>query len=365
MVSDVPLGAFLSGGVDSSTVVALMSKISEHKIKTFSIGFEDEKFNELEYAKIVSKRYNTEHYEFMVKPQSIDILPKLVDIYDEPFADSSAIPTYFLSKLTRDHVTVALSGDGGDELFAGYEKYYKMIKMNKRPLNNYLVNGLVSLIHKSSPDYLNLKKWTYYFGVDSNNIGAYLGYFKKYERDKLYNTDIIKSLQNYCSEELMVNILNRCNSDFISRMQYLDINTYLVDDILTKVDRASMANSLEVRVPLLDHNFVELICQIPSKNKIDNYNQKLIFKNAVSGLVPKKIIQAKKKGFGIPLSKWFKEDLKEYVNESLSSKNSKIFNFLDFESVKNLIEYNNKGYRDYSQKLWSLINLEEWLKQNF
>ena len=364
MISDVPLGAFLSGGVDSSSVVALMSSMTNTQIKTFSIGFKEQSFNELKYADIVSKKYNTEHHELIIEPESINLLPDLVKSYDEPFADSSAIPTYYLAKFARENVTVALSGDGGDELFAGYGRYSKMLQLHNRPMNFSIVNQFVSLIHRQIPDYLELKKWSYYFSVNSHDIGALLGIFKPYERKNLYNNDIINTLDSYQSEIEKIKLLNSFKGDFISKMQLLDFNTYLVDDILTKVDRASMANSLEVRVPILDHKVVELAAKIPVNLKINKLGQKLIFKNAFKDLLPDEIINHKKQGFSVPVSSWFRNDLKEYLSDTLLPSEAKINNYLCKDEISMIIINHNKGKRDYSSKIWSLLFLEEWLKQN-
>lgn len=364
MISDVPLGAFLSGGVDSSSVVASMSRLSERPIKTFSIGFKEQEFNELKYANIVSKKYNTDHHELILEPKSIDLLPELVNSYDEPFADSSSIPTYYLSKFAREHVTVALSGDGGDELFAGYSSYHNMLKLHNRPFNNKLTNSIISAAHRFIPDHINLKKWAYYFSVESQNIGAYLGIFKPYEKNNLYNKDLKNQLKNYQSESEKVKYLKSYNGDFISKMQQLDLNTYLVDDILTKVDRASMSNSLEVRVPLLDHKLVELSTRIPSNFKINNSGQKIIFKNAFKQMLPQEIFSHKKQGFTVPISMWFKENLKDYVGDTLMSNNTKLNSYFNSKEINNIINNHNKGKRDFSAKIWSLLFLEEWMKNN-
>jgi asparagine synthase (glutamine-hydrolysing) len=364
MISDVPLGAFLSGGVDSSTVVASMSQQSDKPIKTFSIGFKEQKFNELKYANIVSKKYNTDHHELIVEPKSIDLLPDLVKSYDEPFADSSAIPTYYLSKFAREHVTVALSGDGGDELFAGYSSYNNMLKLHNRPFNNRLINSSISAFHKICPEHIDLKKWAYYFSVESKNIGAYLGIFKPYERNNLYNNDLKSQLNHYQSESVKIKLLKSFNGDFISKMQQLDMNTYLVDDILTKVDRASMSNSLEVRVPLLDHKLVELSARIPSNFKITNNGQKIIFKNAFKQMLPPEIFTHKKQGFTVPVSMWFRENLKDYVGDTLLSNNTKLSMYFNPKEIEKIVNNHNKGMRDYSAKIWSLLFLEEWMKNN-
>ena len=364
MVSDVPLGAFLSGGVDSSSVVSLMSELSSNPIKTFSIGFKEEKFNELRYAKILANKYKTEHHEFIIEPDSIDNLSKIIKMFDEPIADSSVIPTYYLSKFTRQNVTVSLSGDGGDELFAGYSSYNNMRKLNNRPLNFEFFNKTISKINSLVPDYVELKKWLYYFSVNSKNIGAYLGIFKDYERQALYNTRQQNILNNYASENEKVNLLSRIDSDFITKMQILDMKTYLVDDILTKVDIASMSNSLEVRVPILDHKVIELAFKIPFHMKINNNNQKIIFKDSLKSILPPEIIKHKKQGFNMPISSWFKDSLNDYIKDILFSKNAKIYDYLNISYVKEIVNNHDLGFRNYSAKIWSLLVLEEWLKEN-
>lgn len=360
MISDVPLGAFLSGGIDSSTVVALMCMNSSNRVKTFSIGFKEDKYNELKYARQVSEMYNTDHHELIVEPESIELLPKLVKAYDEPFADSSSIPTYYVSKFAREYVTVALSGDGGDELFAGYTSYSKMIALNKFRLNNKLIFGT---LNKLIPDYMYGKGLTYYLSKDKNNIGAYFCFWKDYERRKIFNSSIKRDLKNNHAENIKLALLNSTRGNFISRMQQLDMQTYMVDDILTKVDRASMMNSLEARVPILDHKFAELSFKIPAEFKIMGAKKKYILKKTFKDILPKDVISHKKQGFAVPLNNWFKGDLKEYAYDNLQ--NSKyLYDYLNPEYVSRVFKNHQKGIRDYSQKIWSLLFLNEWLKQN-
>lgn len=361
MISDVPLGAFLSGGVDSSIVVALMALNSGQPIKTFSIGFKEEKYNELKYARLIADTYKTEHHEFIVEPQSIELLPDLVRAYDEPFADSSAIPTYYVSKYTRNHVTVALSGDGGDELFAGYNDYNRMMKIYNRKLN---FRKLFSIINKMLPDYIHGKGLTNYLSKDKRFVWAFFGIWKDYERRKFYKPEIRRELEGNYAEKLKLNFLSTLNDDFLSNMQHIDMKTYLVDDVLTKVDVASMMNSLEVRVPLLDHKFAELSFKIPSKFKIKDGVTKYILKEAFKEILPAEIISHKKQGFAVPLNLWFKGDLKDYTYEELLNSRH-LYNYLDKKYIVKLLDNHQKGLRDFSQKIWSLLFLNEWLKQNF
>lgn len=370
MISDVPLGAFLSGGIDSSSVVAMMAKNSSRPIKTFSIGFKEQKFNELKYAQEIANRYGCEHHEQIVEPDSISLLPKLVNAYDEPFADASAIPTYYVSKLAREFVTVALSGDGGDELFAGYDSYSKFKRIYRSPFNfnspkmNQFIWGNV---HKLIPQNIKGKGLSYFLSQNKEHLGAYLNAWEKNERQKLVinNHPIDYRIGSELYKEGVLK--EGGDNDFVTKLQYLDMSTYMVDDILTKVDRASMLNSLEVRVPLLDHQFAELTFKIPSDLKLKGSSKKYIFKQSMKPFLPKNIFNHPKQGFGVPISLWFKEDLKEYVSDLLLSQNAYLTNYLDKNYVKKIVEnhrHDKKGRRDFSGKIWSLIFFEEWLKQN-
>lgn len=366
MISDVPFGAFLSGGIDSSSVVAMMAKNCILPVKTFSIGFKEKKYNELAFAREVAKKYNCEHHEQIVEPESISLLPKLVSAFDEPFADSSAIPTYFVSKLAREHVTVALSGDGGDELFAGYNnyKYLKNIKTYNFPYSR--INELIwGNINKLIPNQIAGKGLTNLLSKDKNFLGAYINMWTKEERQKLILDDGSEKKLTNASESYKKEILSKgIKNDYISNLQNLDLQTYLVDDILTKVDRASMMNSLEVRVPLLDHKFAELSFRIPRNLKYKGKIQKYIFKQTMSPYLTKNVLEHTKQGFGIPLSVWFKEDLKEYVNDTLLSQSSLLSAYLDKKYVKNIVDQNQNGMRNFNERIWSLLFFEEWLNQN-
>jgi asparagine synthase (glutamine-hydrolysing) len=367
MIADVPLGAFLSGGIDSSSVVAMMAKNSKQPIKTFSIGFKEQKYNELQYAREVAEKYGCEHHEEIVEPESMSLLPKLVYAYDEPFADSSAIPTYYVSKLARKYVTVVLSGDGGDELFAGYDVYKHLKQIYSNPLNfkSPILNKFIwGNVHRLIPDHGKGKTTTYYYSKDKKLIPAHLSVWSRTERKRLLvNYGFIDHTN--VSENFKERILKkRPDYDFISNMQSLDMQTYMVDSVLTKVDRASMLNSLEVRVPLLDHKFAELSFKIPWNLKFNQGNQKYIFKKAMTPYLPSSILNHPKQGFSVPLEFWFKDDLKEYVNDTLLSENSKLSRFLNKKYVTEIIHKNQKGTKDFSSRIWPLVFFEEWLKQN-
>jgi asparagine synthase (glutamine-hydrolysing) len=363
MISDVPLGAFLSGGVDSSSVVALMARNSSHRIKTFSIGFKEAAYNELDYARELSRMYDTEHYEQIVEPESIDLLPRLVSAYDEPFADSSSIPTYYVSKFAREHVTVALSGDGGDELFAGYKMYSTLNLVHRLQLLPDAINKTILYpVYKILPNTIRAKKALFYLTTPSREIGANFTIWNHYERRRLYNKSVKHDLNGYKAEFFKSHVAGKNEHlDFISGLQEMDIRTYLTDDILTKVDRASMMNSLEVRVPLLDHVFAEMTFRIPVKYKFHHGNNKYIFRKAMKEYLPDIVLNHKKQGFALPLKLWFRNDLNEYVHDKLLSRNCLISNYLDMDMIRTTINESSFSNRNFSQQIWSLLFLESWL----
>ncbi len=369
MIADVPLGAFLSGGIDSGSVVSMMAKNSTRPIKTFSIGFKDEKDSELKYARQLAQKYGCEHHEQIVEPHSIDLLPRLADAYDEPFGDPSAIPTYYVSKLARQFVTVALSGDGGDELFAGYDIYQRYKSIYKFPLNfnTALYNKIIwGSIHRMMPYNLKGKGFAYNLSKNREYAFAYLSTWTEAEREKLLLYKKNELDYDQASELFKTKILQNGSKrhDFISNMQYLDLRTYLVDDILTKVDRASMMNSLEVRVPLLDHKFAELTFHIPFHLKLHESAQKYIFKNAMASFLPDNFLRLPKKGFGMPISRWLKNGLQDYVGDTLLSKDPAYSQYLDQRYIRKVIKRSRSSEPGYSLKIWYLLIFEEWLKQN-
>lgn len=366
MISDVPLGAFLSGGIDSSSVVAMMARNSNLPIQTFSIGFKEQKYNEIEFAREIAQKYGCIHREQIIEPESVSLLPRLASAYDEPFADSSAIPTYYVSKFAREHVTVALSGDGGDELFAGYEIYRYFQKIYKNTSSSGSIKQLLwGNIYKLIPQKVSGKGLAYFLSQNKNFLGAYLCIWPKEDRKKLILNNHLFTNPKKSSENFKEEILRKNkNHDFITNLQNLDMQTYMVDDILTKVDRASMLNSLEVRVPLLDHKFAELTFRIPWSLKLNNKDGKYILKKSMSKFLPGNILKHPKQGFNVPLSIWFKDDLKEYIADTLLCQNPLLSLYLDKNYVKKIIEDNHNGMRDLSGRIWSLLFFEEWLKHN-
>jgi asparagine synthase (glutamine-hydrolysing) len=369
LVSDVPLGAFLSGGIDSSLVVALMAEMMDKPVITNSIGFSVQKYNELNYARQTSDYFKTAHHEFVVTPDAADVVEKLAWFYDEPFADSSAIPTYYVSKMTRQNVTVALSGDGGDENFAGYRRYYFDLLENqlrtKIPpvIRKYLIGAAASVYPKADwlPQVFRAK--TLLTNLSLDPVSGYfnsMSMFLPKMKEQLFSNELKEVLKNYNSENIFRNHYDHCHSkDPLARIQYIDYKTYLPDDILTKVDRASMACSLEVRVPILDHKFVEFAATIPSNMKLRNKNSKFIFKQAAKKILPGHIISRKKMGFSIPVGEWMKKELKPLVQDLIVN-DSDQNNFFNKQYIHQLWNDHFKGISDNTQPLWTLLSFKLW-----
>ena len=369
MISEVPLGAFLSGGVDSSAVVALMSKASASPVRTSSISFSEAKYNEVEYARRVAQLYRTDHHEFHVTPEAIQIVEKLAWHYDEPFADSSAVPTYYVSETARRKVTVALSGDGGDENFAGYRRYYFDQRENlvrglvPSMLRRPLFGGLGRLYPKA--DYLPrvFRGKAFLSNLGRDPVDAYfasLSAFAEGDKALVLNPDVSRSLAAYRTADLFHQVYRRAPAtDHLSRIQYLDIKTYLCEDILTKVDRASMAVSLEVRCPVLDHVFMEYVARIPSTLKLTGTNGKRIFKTALARYLPDDILSRPKMGFGVPIAEWLRRDLKTYARD-LVLEGEATRRYLRRSHVEALWKEHGSGLRNRATELWVVMMLNLW-----
>ncbi len=372
MISDVPLGAFLSGGVDSSAVVALMSSLSDRPVKTSSIGFSDDKFNELVYADKIVEKYKTDHSQRVVEVDAVELLEKLVWYYDEPFADSSAIPTYLVSKSTRERVTVALSGDGGDENFAGYRRYYFDLLENKLRsrlpdfFRGTVIAGLARVYPKADwlPQIFRAK--TLLSNLAMSPMEGYfnsMSWFGPY-KNKILSKDMQASLADYSPANLFSSYGDLCDSSNpLAKVQYVDIKTYLVDDILTKVDRASMANSLEVRVPLLDHEFMELAATMPPSLKLRGKEGKYLLKKSLEPLLPHNILYRPKMGFSIPLSNWLRNDLRKIFEDTVLSDDSVISNYLDMNMVCEIWKKHQLGISDYANELWAILFFAAWSRK--
>jgi len=367
LLSDVPLGAFLSGGIDSSAIVAMMSGLQHGHVTTCSIGFTDEEFNESEYARQVATLFNTEHHDQIVEAKAIEILDKLVWHYDEPFADSSAIPTYYVSKVAREYVTVALGGDGGDESFAGYRRY--RLDQFENKMRGYLPHGIRKNVFGPLGKYYPPLAWAprvvrgraTFQSLASTPLEGYfrsMSYFRPEEKEKLFSGDFMQSLADYDSLNVFREHYDRADTqDPLSKIQYVDIKTYLPDDILTKVDRASMAVSLEVRAPLLDHKLMEMVARIPSHLKLRNGEGKFILKKALEPVLPKEILYRKKQGFAIPLAKWFRNDLRELTEQSLFGQKDGILNT---EYLRKIWNQHQSGKFDRSMHLWATLMFRRW-----
>jgi asparagine synthase (glutamine-hydrolysing) len=364
LVSDVPVGAFLSGGVDSSAVVAHMARASTAPIKTFSVGFDEADFDELACARHVARRYGTEHYELVVKPDAAEVVPLLVRQFDEPFADSSAIPTYYVSKMTREHVTVALSGDGGDENFAGYRRYAQAAS-----LANHLDHSPLGMLRPAFrlgarllPAGARGQAGLGLLGADSLER-----YFRliTFQRPETLSRLLTREAREAMSggdvwERLRTTAAAAGTQDHASILQYTDFHNYLPDDILTKVDRASMLPSLESRVPLLDHRLIELAATIPAALKLRNGVGKYILKRAVEPLLPDGLLHRPKMGFAVPLAKWFRHELAAYAQDALLSARARQRGLVEPASVSRLLAEHASGTRDRAVQIWSLLVLEAW-----
>lgn len=374
MISDVPLGTFLSGGIDSSCVAALMQAQSTQAVKTFSIGFEDQGYNEAVHASEVACHLGTDHTELYVTPtEARDVIPALPDYYDEPFSDSSQIPTYLVSKMTRDHVTVALSGDGGDELFGGYNRYFLAQKYAKtlfaqpsglRKLEAGVLNamgpafwdGLFQLVPKSKrPAQASTKIQKLANILKGGPDDLYLNLITHWADPAA----LVKGAQEPDGLVFDPNVRRRV-PDLIQRMQYLDTLTYLPDDILTKVDRASMAVSLEARVPLLDHRVVEFAWGLPQDYKIHQGQGKWILREVLYKYVPKSLIERPKMGFGVPIDQWLRGPLKEWAGDMFSPAVLNRFDLIDPEPVQQKWREHQNGQQNWQHHLWDILMLQSW-----
>ncbi len=374
MVADVPLGAFLSGGIDSSAVVAMMARHSDRPIKTFSIGFKEEKYNELPYAKRVAERFGTDHTEFVVESHAMEILPMLVRQYEEPFADSSALPTYYVSKLTREHVTVALNGDGGDENFAGYGRYsvqkfalaYDRLMLLHQTLalpaarlaKRTLRNTFTDRVHRFAESLSQPYDYRYV---------EYLCYFTNAMKDSLYTDDFKARHARHDSYRLVSGRFRESGArDRTEQAVSADFTTYLPGDLLPKVDIATMAVALEGRSPFLDHQMLELTAEIPFHLKLKGRNdKKYILKQALRGIVPDEVMDRPKMGFGLPVHDWFRGELRRYAYETLLSEKAVGRGLFKRESVKELLDTHTTTRIDLGYQIWALLTLELWFEEYF
>ena len=368
LISDVPLGAFLSGGIDSGTVVALMAQQESGRVKTFSIGFEDERFDELAFARQVAERYGTDHHELVVRPDAVNLLPRLVWHYNEPYADSSAIPTFALSEWTRRHVTVALNGDGGDESFAGYERYRAMALANRydrapRPVRR-VVGRLAALVPPSGTSGGPLSRGKRFLdGLRQGPERRYLRWMAHFDDDlkrELCTPEFMKAAGEPRCPRLLESFAASDALNLIDRTLSVDVETYLPDDLLVKVDIATMAHGLEARSPFLDHEVMEFAAALPSELKLRDGVKKYILKTVVRDLLPRDIVDRPKMGFGVPLESWFRTDLKPLAYDVLSSQRFRQRGYFRPHVVERLLDQHVAGVRTWHYQLWNLLILELW-----
>lgn len=371
--SDVPFGAFLSGGIDSSSVVAMMSELLDHKVKTFSIGFEDKSYNELDYAGRVARLFRTDHTEHVLKPSAIELVEKLIDHLDDPIGDFSVFPTYLVSKMARQKVKVILSGDGGDELFGGYDtyiaqkiyKFYSKIPYFLRknlilPFSNKLPpteqkKGLINKIKRYIEGASLSEEYSHY---------RWMAFLRPDENDLIFHPDISQSINREMAFSFITKYLGENKLKGLNRSMYLDIKTYLVDNILVKVDRMSMATSLEARVPILDHRIVEFVLSLPQDFKINNFKTKYILKKMAKGILPDNIINKPKQGFSIPMKNWLKGPVKSLMTDMLSYSRIKRQGIFNPDYIENLMKEHLENKDNHSHRLWGLILFQLW-KERF
>jgi asparagine synthase (glutamine-hydrolysing) len=360
LVSDVPPGAFLSGGIDSSAVVGMMSQLMDKPVKTFAVGFEEEDFSEIDQARLAAKYFKTDHHEFIIKPEIIGILPKLIWHYNEPFADPSALPTYYLAYQASKYVTVALNGDGGDENFAGYRRY----KANKIALYLDAFPFFMKVLAGKMTRFSTGKVLRFFQALNEapakRNI-RWHSLFDNTTKTRLYSEEMNKKLSSLDAYHYMLDEFDRAyTDDFLDKVLYTDINTYLPGDLLVKMDVATMANSLEARSPFLDCELMEFSARIPSQLKLKGLRSKYILKRALAGLLPGEILKRGKMGFGAPVGKWLRHQLKGYLQEVLLAQKSLGRGYFKPLAVRQLVGEHISGRGEHGYRLWALLNLELW-----
>lgn len=373
LMSEVPLGAFLSGGIDSSAVVALMSETSSEPVKTFSIGFEEQDFSELHHARRVAEQIGADHHEFIVRPDALEVLPILVEHYGEPFADSSAIPTYYVARETRRHVTVALNGDGGDESFAGYERYAAMRlaeKYRRVPavVRESVVRQAIGLLPSSETRRSRVKDVKRFLHAASlPKLERYLQWVSVFDNEAkhdLYSEDFRHQTESSFPADVLGPWFGQSNGTGVVDAALLtDIKTYLPNDLLVKVDIASMAVSLEARSPFLDHHVIEFAARLPEKLKLRGLTTKYLLKRMLKNILPAENLNRRKMGFGVPIGTWFRGRLEPFLRETVLSPKALGRGLFKPAAVKQLVELHVRGERDYSHQLWTLLMLELWFQR--
>ncbi len=362
LMSEVPLGAFLSGGVDSSIVVGLMSQMMSQPVKTFSIGFEEDGFSELPYARKVAKHFGTDHHEFFVRPELVSVLPQLVWAFDEPFADASMLPTYYVSKLAREHVTVVLTGDGGDEIFGGYKHYERELSINHVPV---FIRSLLKYGSMLMPDGMRGRNRLRNMGSDlATRVAQSYTRYPVGSRPSMYDSEYFAHLRDHNPYEQHIREFRTAQHlDIMAQMQYVDSRIYLPDDILVKVDKASMFNSLETRTPMLDQHLVEYVSSLPSTIRTRNGVLKDLLKKVAADMLPAEILTRPKQGFSPPIEPWFRGDLTNYAHELLESPRARQRGIFNQEYILNLLTVHaSKKWVNHSSAIWTMLCLELWFQ---
>jgi asparagine synthase (glutamine-hydrolysing) len=373
LMSEVPLGAFLSGGVDSSAVVALMAEASSTPVKTFSIGFEEQDFSELHHARRVAEHVGADHHEFIVRADALEVLPILVEHYGEPYADSSAIPTYYVARETRKHVTVALNGDGGDESFAGYERYAAMRlaeRYHRIPavLRESVVRQAIELLPASETKRSRIRDVKRFIQAASlPKVERYLRWVSVFDseaKQDLFTENFARQTGGFSMASKLDPWFARANgSGIVDASLLTDIMTYLPNDLLVKVDIATMANSLEARSPFLDHHVMEFAASLPEKYKLRGLTTKYLLKQMLRKLLPAENLDRRKMGFGVPIGHWFRGQLQPFLRETLLAEASLNRGLFRPEAVKRMVELHTRGEREFSAQLWTLLMLELWFQR--
>ena len=373
LMSEVPLGAFLSGGIDSSAVVALMSQESSERVKTFSIGFEEQDFSELHHARRIAEHVGADHHEFIVRPDAVEVLPMLVEHYGEPYADSSAVPTYYVARETRKHVTVALNGDGGDESFAGYERYIAMgLTERYRRVPSFLresvIKETVNMIPSSPMKRSRVKSAKRLLEVVSlprvERYTHWMSVFNEQTKQPLYSDFFRQQTQDADATGLLAEWFKRANGvGVVDAMLLTDQMTYLPNDLLVKVDIATMAVSLEARSPFLDHHVIEFAASLPQNLKLRRLTSKYLLKKVLRKLLPSENLNRRKMGFGVPIGHWFRGKMQPFLREVVLSEKALRRGLFKPEAVRQLVELHTRGERDYSHQLWTLLMLELWFNR--
>lgn len=367
LVSEVPLGAFLSGGIDSSTVVGMMTRQLDQPVKTFSIGFSEASFDELFYAGIAARHFQSDHHEFIVTPDVCRLVEEIVWHHDEPFADASSVPSYVVSKMAREFVTVVLSGDGGDEVFAGYGRYAEDRRLARFERIPALIRRQILMpLSRALPQAAYGKNFLRHISLEGG--ARYIDsvtFFNEDIKAQFFSPDFRQALNGHSSGNAFAQIYaTPKNAGHVERMLYLDGKTYLPGDILTKVDRMTMAHSIEARVPLLDHNLIEFVQKIPTSLKLTDHAHgdvgKYILRKAVADMIPREILDRPKRGFGMPVAKWFKQELREMLYDTLTDRTTRERGYFNQAALQSLISEHLSGRRDNSRHLWSLLTFELW-----